>query len=114
MTPVRLEPAALPSRVKHSTTEPLRSLTLKLELVLWCLTFLFLPISLHWDVQSVSYFKLILQGDITTDGRNVTNSTETLVFDDLVEGNIYVFSVSYYCIVPTLDIWTSCCFTLFL
>ena len=25
MTPVRLEPAALPSRVKHSTTEPLRS-----------------------------------------------------------------------------------------
>ena len=24
--PVRLEPAALPSRVKHSTTEPLRSL----------------------------------------------------------------------------------------
>ena len=27
MTPVRLEPAALRSRVKHSTTEPLRSLT---------------------------------------------------------------------------------------
>ena len=26
MTPVRLEPAALQSRVKHSTTEPLRSL----------------------------------------------------------------------------------------
>ena len=26
MTPVRLEPAALLSRVKHSTTEPLRSL----------------------------------------------------------------------------------------
>ena len=26
MTPVRLEPAALRSRVKHSTTEPLRSL----------------------------------------------------------------------------------------
>ena len=25
MTPVRLEPAALGSRVKHSTTEPLRS-----------------------------------------------------------------------------------------
>ena len=25
MTPVRLEPVALPSRVKHSTTEPLRS-----------------------------------------------------------------------------------------
>ena len=25
MTPVRLEPAALRSRVKHSTTEPLRS-----------------------------------------------------------------------------------------
>ena len=25
MTPVRLEPAALPSRVKHTTTEPLRS-----------------------------------------------------------------------------------------
>ena len=29
MTPVRLEPAALRSRVKHSTTEPLRSLFLK-------------------------------------------------------------------------------------
>ena len=28
MTPVRLEPAALRSRVKHSTTEPLRSLNL--------------------------------------------------------------------------------------
>ena len=28
MTPVRLEPAALRSRVKHSTTEPLRSLEL--------------------------------------------------------------------------------------
>ena len=27
MTPVRLEPAAPRSRVKHSTTEPLRSLT---------------------------------------------------------------------------------------
>ena len=26
MTPVRLEPAASQSRVKHSTTEPLRSL----------------------------------------------------------------------------------------
>ena len=26
VTPVRLEPAALQSRVKHSTTEPLRSL----------------------------------------------------------------------------------------
>ena len=26
VTPVRLEPAASPSRVKHSTTEPLRSL----------------------------------------------------------------------------------------
>ena len=26
MTPVRLEPAALRSRVKHSTTEPLRSI----------------------------------------------------------------------------------------
>ena len=29
MTPVRLEPAALRSRVKHSTTEPLRSLICK-------------------------------------------------------------------------------------
>ena len=27
MTPVRLEPAALRSQVKHSTTEPLRSLS---------------------------------------------------------------------------------------
>ena len=32
MTPVRLEPAALRSRVKHSTTEPLRSLLLKMLL----------------------------------------------------------------------------------
>ena len=31
MTPVRLEPAALRSQVKHSTTEPLRSLFLDLE-----------------------------------------------------------------------------------
>ena len=28
MTPVRLEPRASPSRVKHSTTEPLRSLVI--------------------------------------------------------------------------------------
>ena len=31
MTPVRLEPAALRSRVKHSTTEPLRSLYFGLQ-----------------------------------------------------------------------------------
>ena len=31
MTPVRLEPVALRSQVKHSTTEPLRSLFLDLE-----------------------------------------------------------------------------------
>ena len=31
MTPVRLEPAALRSRVKHSTTEPLRSLGKELK-----------------------------------------------------------------------------------
>ena len=29
MTPVRLEPTALRSRVKHSTTEPLRSISKK-------------------------------------------------------------------------------------
>ena len=34
MTPVRLEPAALRSRVKHSTTEPLRSLRGK-DCLLW-------------------------------------------------------------------------------
>ena len=33
MTPVRLEPAAPRSRVKHSTTEPLRSLVLVVFLV---------------------------------------------------------------------------------
>ena len=32
MTPVRLEPATLRSRVKHSTTEPLGSLELKVYL----------------------------------------------------------------------------------
>ena len=31
MTPVRLEPAALQSRVEHSTTEPLRSQTLDIQ-----------------------------------------------------------------------------------
>ena len=34
VTPVRLEPAALRSRVKHSTTEPLRSLPLDIGLSL--------------------------------------------------------------------------------
>ena len=33
MTPVRLEPAAPQSRVKHSTTEPLRSLVIVVILV---------------------------------------------------------------------------------
>ena len=33
MTPVRLEPAAPRSRVKHSTTEPLRSLVIVVILV---------------------------------------------------------------------------------
>ena len=32
MTPVRLEPVALQSRVKHSTTEPLRSLYMLITL----------------------------------------------------------------------------------
>ena len=32
MTPVRLEPATLRSRVKHSTTEPLRSLVVEEEM----------------------------------------------------------------------------------
>ena len=35
MTQVRLEPAALWSRVKHSTTEPLRSLQYGLGPVAW-------------------------------------------------------------------------------
>ena len=34
MTPVRLEPAALRSRVKHSTTEPLRSLYSSIAIIL--------------------------------------------------------------------------------
>ena len=33
MTPVKLEPAAPRSRVKHSTTEPLRSLVIVIILV---------------------------------------------------------------------------------
>ena len=33
MTPVRLEPAAPRPRVKHSTTEPLRSLSLAVDIV---------------------------------------------------------------------------------
>ena len=33
MTPVRLEPAALRSRVKHSTTEPLRSLNYQTDII---------------------------------------------------------------------------------
>ena len=32
MTPVRLEPVALRSRVKHSTTEPLRSMNVHVKL----------------------------------------------------------------------------------
>ena len=36
MAPVRLEPAALPSRVKHSTTEPLRSLFFFVWLLFCC------------------------------------------------------------------------------
>ena len=35
VTPVRLEPAALRSRVKHSTTEPLRSLLSDLLPGIW-------------------------------------------------------------------------------
>ena len=34
MTPVRLEPAALRSQVKHSTTEPLRSIPV--SVISWC------------------------------------------------------------------------------
>ena len=43
MTPVRLEPAALRSRVKHSTTEPLRTLdcfdNLELSLNMKCMNY---------------------------------------------------------------------------
>ena len=35
MTPVRLEPAVSRSRVKHSTTEPLCSLELSLDMLLF-------------------------------------------------------------------------------
>ena len=35
MTPVRLEPAASRSRVKHSTTEPLRTLNDTTELLIY-------------------------------------------------------------------------------
>ena len=35
MTPVRPEPAAPRSRVKHSTTEPLRSLYIIVHVYLW-------------------------------------------------------------------------------
>ena len=43
MTPVRLDPAALRSRVKHSTTEPLRSLSLYLVTVTDLCLFLTMP-----------------------------------------------------------------------
>ena len=39
MTPVRLEPATLRSRVKHSTTEPLRSLYVGFCLELYFVNF---------------------------------------------------------------------------
>ena len=49
MTPVRLEPAALRSRVKHSTTEPLRSLHFKvnkynciIRMLIQCIPFILL------------------------------------------------------------------------
>ena len=45
MTPVRLEPAALRSRVKHSTTEPLRS---HIETGMCLLTSSFLNVLLFW------------------------------------------------------------------
>ena len=40
MTPVRLEPAAPRSRVKHSTTEPLRSLKHDLSCLSWILPYM--------------------------------------------------------------------------
>ena len=41
MMPVRLEPAASRSRVKHSTTEPLRSLSdVKMPTIVGILTFM--------------------------------------------------------------------------
>ena len=42
MMPVRLEPAALRSRVKHSTTEPLRSLDAIPEAPILALTIFYL------------------------------------------------------------------------
>ena len=66
MTPVRLEPAALRSRVKHFTTEPLRSLRfvceltvhdkLKSEQMACLLFFKYNALFKDWN----SYFKLAL------------------------------------------------------
>ena len=54
MTPVRLEPAALRSRVKHSTTEPPRSLVCSNDDPKLTLTYLtsksnLLPNAFKWD-----------------------------------------------------------------
>ena len=46
MTPVRLEPAALRSRVKHSTTEPLRSLNFICGTSEYCWVFLLFSVAL--------------------------------------------------------------------
>ena len=48
VTPVRLEPAALRSRVKHSTTEPLRSLSDSVMVTSCYMDFSYIKLALQW------------------------------------------------------------------
>ena len=59
MTPTRLEPAALRSRVKHSTTEPLRSLVLILMLVV-VLVLMLVVVLVLMPVTLVMVFELVM------------------------------------------------------
>ena len=66
MTPVRLEPATLRSRVKHSTTEPLRSLCITLALSLSakkCIVF----IDEHWQSKKEGKDQESIQSSTTPD-----------------------------------------------
>ena len=67
VTPVRLEPAALRSRVKHSTTEPLRSQDRKVSFICYKMTFsVFLFAVVYSAVVFLLFFVLYLFSNFIT------------------------------------------------
>ena len=87
MTPVRLEPATLRSRVKHSTTEPLRSLGLKcnFKATTSCNSNIYkLEKNFKWDTQSELIYKsTLVSSSVGKRIKDILNSGSDMTVEDM-------------------------------